>query len=872
MRLDKSSYRFFLLLFSVGISASSFAQKQGTKELRNGFLRLVWQASDSGYALRNLQVYNNSKWESLPGKATGAGGYTVLYSEQQPAKSSVPVFNEKGNAIHFPEPEYRYVTGKWEDATTPVALNRAGEKHSFFPGTAEAKGNSVVFKNEDAVSATTATWMFDKNYQHDVVVTISLKAKKNGYFSIETPSLVNGDPHQFQWGIIPGILQGKTINNDFVDAYAYGHGIPGIPFVARERTAAALTSILTDKNGLSIAVTAAPGTGRDPWLQNKSTQETWLLGLSLRNRQGILTPTLYHPVLGEQQSWLNAGDSVSFSFRYTIQKTDWYTVYKHVVNDVYQFNNTLKLKNTKESLASRIQRLFDYVKSDSTSMWKETDYNGITIGAQHYLGGVFESKKDAIKNADYGAMWMLASMTKDSVLEKQRLPYALNFKIAQQNLTDSFFNGAAAGQYYLVDSKRFTEEWGPYTEPIATTYYLLCDIANVLLFEPDQPQLKRELALAADWLLKMMKADGSWEIAYSNKTHEPLFRDEKDYRPTFYGLLVAYQLLKEQKYLNAAIKGADWFIKNAADNGYFLGVCGDSRFAPDFATAQSAQALLDLYAITGQNKYKEAAIKVGRMYTTSVYSHPIASRLEKEVKGKKVQDWEISQVGLGFEHGGIIGSANTHGPILLASHAGMFVRLFGLTKDSLYLNMARAAAWGRDAFVDPATGVASYYWNAMNNGAGPYPHHAWWQIGWITDYLLSEADIRSGGKIVFPHGFIAPKVGPHRTYGFAPGTIFGKQASLAFFINEIQISNPRIDYVGAYDSLSRTKYLILLNNSVENQTTTITLNTPVKNAVLISADGKKELDLPYGVAGWKVQLPPTGLKVIKIDLSNDGRK
>jgi len=257
------------------------------------------------------------------------------------------------------------------------------------------------------------------------------------------------------------------------------------------------------------------------------------------------------------------------------------------------------------------------------------------------------------------------------------------------------------------------------------------------------------------------------------------------------------------------------------------------------------------------------------MYTTSVYSHPIASQLEKEVKGKKVQDWEISQVGLGFEHGGIIGSANTHGPILLASHAGMFVRLFGLTKDSLYLNMARAAAWGRDAFVDPATGVASYYWNAMNNGAGPYPHHAWWQIGWITDYLLSEVDIRSGGKIVFPHGFIAPKVGPHRTYGFAPGKIFGEQASLAFFTNEVQISNSCIDYIGAYDSLSHTKYLILLNNSVENQNTTITLNTPVKNAVLLSAEGTKESDMPYGVAGWKVHLPPTGLKVVKIDLSND---
>ena len=91
---------------------------------------------------------------------------------------------------------------------------------------------------------------------------------------------------------------------------------------------------------------------------------------------------------------------------------------------------------------------------------------------------------------------------------------------------------------------------------------------------------------------------------------------------------------------------------------------------------------------------------------------------------------------MSFEHGGTFGSANIHGPILLASHAGLFVRMFALTGDSLFINMARAAAWGRDAFVDSATSVASYYWNAMNRGSGPYPHHAWWQVGWLTDYLL----------------------------------------------------------------------------------------------------------------------------------------
>ncbi|MCH5598400.1 hypothetical protein [Niabella ginsengisoli] len=290
----------------------------------------------------------------------------------------------------------------------------------------------------------------------------------------------------------------------------------------------------------------------------------------------------------------------------------------------------MSLKETNESLSDRIKRLLSYVKSDSTSRWRLFDYNNVEIGAQEYLGGVYKAEKDAVKNADYGAMWMLAAITGDRVLKNSRLPYALNFKLAQQNLKDSFLMGAAAGQYYLYKSKRFTEEWGPYSEPMATAYYLLMDIGNVLLFEPENRELKKSLSLAANWLLGKMHKNGRWEIAYKNDSHDPLLPDEYDYRPTFYGLLVAYKILKDQRFLDGAIKGADWFVENAVKNGYYLGVCGDTRFAPDFATGQSAQALLDLYETTGIEKYKNAAIDVAQIYTTSIYSHPIPSMLQKK--------------------------------------------------------------------------------------------------------------------------------------------------------------------------------------------------------------------------------------------------
>ncbi|MBA4057919.1 MAG: glycerophosphoryl diester phosphodiesterase, partial [Marivirga sp.] len=446
---------------------------------------------------------------------------------------------------------------------------------------------------------------------------------------------------------------------------------------------------------------------------------------------------------------------------------------------------------------SRIEAMHHYLTDAKTSLWNIESYQGLKIGGQSYLGGVVGSQGDAMKNADYGAMWMLAKATGDEKLKQQVLPYALNFKLTQQQTQPGFFQGAAVGQYYLRKGKKFVEEWGEFVEPISLTYYTMLDVGNILLFEPENKILRDRLRMGADLLLKWQKPDGSWEVAYDKKTELPLFKDIKDVRPTFYGLVVAYRILKDEKYLDAARRGADWLIKEGVDKGHFIGVCGDARYAPDFATAQTAQTLLDLYDITNEKNYLKAAVRAAEMYTTSIFTHPVPSQKIKTVRGAELQDWEISQAGLSFEHGGIMGSAQRHGPIQLASHAGMFVRMFRITGDSLFIDMARAAAIGRDAFVDPATKVASYYWNAMSKGAGPYPHHAWWQIGWITDYLMAEAELRSDGKVMFERGFVAPKVGPHQTYGFTSGNVFGEKADLIIREGLVTSDNPNIEFITA---------------------------------------------------------------------------
>jgi hypothetical protein len=869
--IRRSTYSTLFWLLTVLFSSQVIAQQAAEAKavLSSASLQLQWEKSKNGWQLQSLRVKQAGKWTTLPGLS---GEYTVLFSTSKPDSVVAPVLDAEGREVNIPEPQYRYILPPWKQAIMPVAMNKAGEATRFFPELLKQQSGILQFSQELKEGVVTAAWKMDPQFAGDIIVDMSLTAKEDGYFSLASPSLAIVDPKDLEWAMVPGHFQGRTIEKNFTKAFGYGQGIPALPVVTRERTASTLSPLVTNKQGITMAVIPAPGTSRDPWEYDHSTQNTWQLGFSVMNREAQLTPVAWHPVLGEKGSYLTRGETVRFSFRYTVQAANWFSVYKHAANDIYRLHDFLRLKQTRQSLTNRILRLHQYVIDDSTSKWRTEQYKGLTIGAQDYRGGVYGGEGDAIKNADYGAMWMLARITHDPILQQTRLPFARNFKLTQQNTDPGFFYGAAAGQYYLPKSKRFTEEWGPYVEPIATTYYVLMDAGNILLFHPTDTAIRNEVKLAADRLLSWMGADGQWKLAYDHATQQPLFRDLQDLRPTFYGLVIAYKLLGDKKYLQAAIKGAQWYITNAVNKGHFTGVCGDTRFAPDFATGQSAQALLDLYDITKDPKHLQAAIETAKLYTTSVYTHPVPSTAPKMVRGVSHQDWEISQVGLSFEHGGSFGSATLRGPILLASHAGMFVRMFSLTKDSIFLTMARAAALGRDAFVDPATSVASYYWDVMNRGAGPYPHHAWWQIGWITDYLLSEASLRSNGKLEFPRGWITPKVGPHQSYGFRPGNIYGVKADLLLKDGMLKNENPYLDYFAAINRQEKKLFLLLLNNddealqhSIQIDYSKIIDNKMVQpgKVQLITADGKRTS--LSGNNNWTLNIPAYGLQVIGID-------
>lgn len=849
--------RFSILFFVVSLFQTGCSDPP--VELKGNRTWLKWAKGPSGIRLESLAVKDRNGWRNV---SSTSGEHFVVYSPVKPDSSSAVLRTNTG--LVFPESIFHYQQDIIKELTRPVSLNTAGETFAFLPAAAKADSSSVSFFWENDVFSMSSRWAEDATLG-DVVVEQVVIAKKDGFFSVSTPSLVTIDESNLSWATVPGYFQGSGLQKDSVLACAYGQGIPAFPVVYPERCASTLASVADTKDSVSVAVIAEPGLGRDPWETDKFTHLPWKVGISHMNRKSAISPTLYVPVLGQPDSYKSAGDTIRFSFRFSVLKGNWFDNLQHAAMDVYRLGETLSLRRNKQSLSSRVEAMHRYLTDPKTSLWNLESYKGLKIGAQSYLGGVVGSNGDAMKNADYGAMWMLGRMTGDPAINKGILPFARNFKLVQQQSEDGFFKGAAIGQYYLRKSRQFVEEWGEFVEPVSLTYYTMLDVGNILLFNPEDKDLQGRLRMGAELLLQWQKGDGSWEVAYDRKTEKPIFTDLKDLRPTFYGLLVAYRVLGDKRYLDGARKGAEWYMREGVRKGSFIGVCGDARYAPDFATAQTSQAYLDLYEITKERQWLDAAVLAGKIYTASVYTHPVPRTTKKSVKGIEREDWEISQAGLSFEHGGIMGSAQRHGPIQLASHAGLFVRIFGITGDSIFIDMARAAAIGRHAFVDEKTSVASYYWNAMNKGAGPYPHHAWWQIGWITDYLLSEASLRSQGKITFPRGFVTPKVGPHQSYGFAPGLVFGTSAELVLRQGLVASENPNVETVTAISTDKTKLFVIAMNDLSSAQNFSISISP--ERLGNFRSGGLKEVTegISLGDTGsLKGEIGPYGVKVFEM--------
>ena len=273
MTFKKKNAFYIGLLSCLAIVAFSNIAWQSSEELvlKGSKLDLRWKKGEKGWRITNIAVKGQQKWIQLPNPV---GNYTLLYTPVKPDTVEAPLFDKDGKKSNFPEPIYKYITSHWSQVTQSVQLNTAGEAIHFYPDQiTKNKDQSLNFSKEIGTASINALWQIDPKFTTDITVKITLKANKDGYYSIASPTLATVSNEQLSWGLMPGYFQGATLEKDLVKAYAYGQGIPDRPIVVRERTASTLSPLISSKNGVTMAVIPEPGTGRNPWSKDKNTHK-----------------------------------------------------------------------------------------------------------------------------------------------------------------------------------------------------------------------------------------------------------------------------------------------------------------------------------------------------------------------------------------------------------------------------------------------------------------------------------------------------------------------------------------------------------------------------------------------------------------------
>ena len=100
-------------------------------------------------------------------------------------------------------------------------------------------------------------------------------------------------------------------------------------------------------------------------------------------------------------------------------------------------------------------------------------------------------------------------------------------------------------------------------------------------------------------------------------------------------------------------------------------------------------------------------------------------------------------------------------------------------------------------------------------------------------------------------------MGPHESYGFSPGSIYGNEASLINHQGIVECNNPNTEYILARGTDKKNMFVILMNDIGEPLKSHVKLNIDKVNAITDLTASKQlqaanELDVALEGYGIKV--------------------
>lgn len=555
-------------------------------------------------------------------------------------------------------------------------------------------------------------------------------------------------------------------------------------------------------------------------------------GIALLNKQQQLQPQVYAPIPGGYGSRMNAGQTFRFGLQLVAEPLAINNTYERIAEKVFGFRDYRH--NDISSLNTTLDNMVDYAMTDYA--WFIDSLKGCAYSTD---------VPGAVKNVSSLNPLELALVRDDTAMFEKRAYPLMEFMLSREK----FLFSLDSTQKIQSPSRRLKGPVAPLSELAAL--YELSGGTN-------------------DFYLQMMQRE------YNTDRVRNL--DVKEKGNNWINAMHLYRATGDKKYLDAAVTKAKQYLEqrvNQPQTAFDDPFSGSFFFWPTYTNRWIE--LLQLYELTGDKPFLDAAVQGARNYTMFTWMCPaIPDSLITVNKGGKApmywylqskghqpmyypeEDapaWRLSETGLTPESSG---TATGHRAIFMANYAPWMLRLGYYAKDSFLLNVAKAAVIGRYRSF-PGYHINTARTTAYEKTDFPLHKHKDQSVNsfhynhilpmasMLLDYLVTDTYIRSKGSIHFPAAYIEGYAYlQSNMYGMQKGAFYqDKNVQLWMPARLLRISNTELNYIAARkdDKL----LLAFTNQSAQPVTATVTVNS----ALVKLAAGSK-------VTSYTGGEPPTG--------------
>jgi hypothetical protein len=583
-------------------------------------------------------------------------------------------------------------------------------------------------------------------------------------------------------------------------------------------------------------------------------------GLNIRDDVGRVQPSIYGPVPGTAAAKVEAGGRVELSLRVLAMAGDWYGGYRVAADEVCGWRDYRS--NVGTSLTDAALNMIDLMKDDEAGGWWERAKGFIQI-----------ETKNGVTHAAPLLPMSVFRLTGDEEIYRRRALPTVEFMLSRS----------------LPHFSPTPEDTGPYAAggmegPI---------------------RAYGSAGFGGMWELLGRRTEAAREIAFSAAGVSP---KGAGHHSAFDEWMARYAMTGDAAALAKAREVADRYVVEHVNKA----PAQDFGVMPFFfiSFVPNWEGLLQLYEVTGERRYLDAAAFGARQLMTGVWTQPAPPAGEVEVHptgsfagdtlaswrkdrhyrlgapreagdtpAHRVPAWVVSNVGLSFEQPSTIRGRGQDRLIYQMGWAPGFLRLARHTGDRIFETYARNATLGRFANYPGyyATGFTDLPLNPRYPYEGPdvtdfYYHHIAPHLMWTIDYLVADAELRSGGRIAFPYQRqIGYAYFDNRVFGHAAGTVYGEKGVWLWLRRGlVEVDNPQVNYLTAR---AGGKILVVLTNQanraeevgVKFLPEVLKFDHAVVRAVsMIGADGGRS---PATLEGGRarVNVPPRGLVVLELE-------